>query len=132
MRDIDAIYIHCADTYPDMDIGVDEIREWHLLRGWSDIGYHYVIRRSGDVEIGRPIEKAGAHVKGHNENSVGICLVGGKPRFNFTYSQVASLRTLVNRLMEKFPIGVVFGHYEKNQNKQCPMFDVKYLLEGIV
>ena len=72
-----------------MDIGVKEIRKWHVDENkWSDIGYHDVIRRNGAIETGRPLEKPGAHAKGHNQNAIGICLVGGKaddggPEFNF-------------------------------------------------
>ena len=60
MRKINLIVIHCSDTYARMDIGVNEIRQWHLQRGFNDIGYHYVIRRDGAIEQGRPIEKPGS------------------------------------------------------------------------
>ena len=65
MRKINLIVIHCSDTYARMDIGVNEIRQWHLQRGFNDIGYHYVIRRDGAIEQGRPIEKPGAHAAGY-------------------------------------------------------------------
>jgi len=84
MRKLNTIYIHCtatrkewwADRRPTEK--VDEVRRWHTQgRGWSDVGYHYLIDLDGTVVEGRPIEKAGAHVKGHNANSVGISLFGG-------------------------------------------------------
>ena len=83
MRQIDHIIVHCSYTPPSMDIGAETIREWHTLpkpkgRGWSDIGYHWVIRRNGTVEAGRSEERAGAHAKGYNQDSIGICLIGGK------------------------------------------------------
>jgi hypothetical protein len=77
MRDIDQLVVHCAATRPDQDIGVAEIDAEHRAQGWDCIGYHYVIRRSGILEKGRPDSQVGAHVKGHNAFSLGICLVGG-------------------------------------------------------
>ena len=60
-----------------MDIGAKEIKAWHKGKGWKDIGYHYVIRLNGKVELGRPLEKMGSHVVGYNRDSVGVCYVGG-------------------------------------------------------
>jgi len=84
MRIIDTVIVHCSATKPSMDIGVDVIRQWHMNKGWSDIGYHYVIRRNGAVELGRDLDKdgdvdeeIGAHAYGHNATSIGICLIGG-------------------------------------------------------
>ena len=126
MRDIRKIIIHAADTPADMDIGVEEIRRWHVEeRGWSDIGYHYVIRRDGTVETGRSEDRAGAHVRGHNQDSIGICLVGGKPAFNFAYVQMDALMDLVTALQETYPGASVHGHREFDPGKQCPCFDVQ-------
>lgn len=129
MRPITQIFIHCSDTYPRMDIGVKEIRKWHVEeRKWSDIGYHDVIRRNGGIETGRPLEKPGAHVKGHNQNSIGICLVGGKaedgsPEFNFTKAQMHAVSALVKLYRERFPQAEVLGHNDVS-TKSCPCFDV--------
>ena len=145
MRRIDYIAIHCSATranvdenitLPGEDIGVKEIRKWHTDpepkgRGWSDIGYHYVIRRSGEVEIGRPLEKIGAHVSGYNSCSVGICLVGGvnaagKSENNFEPRQWASLATLVSRLRRQFPKAKIQGHRDfPGVKKDGPCFDAK-------
>ena len=67
MRQITEIIIHCSYTPASMDTSVDEIRQWHKARGWRDIGYHYVIRRSGHVDLGRPISLAGAHARAAEE-----------------------------------------------------------------
>ena len=73
----DHIVIHCADTPDDRDVEMAEIKRWHIEeRGWDDIGYHFVIRRNGLVEVGRDIKMQGAHAKAVNGTSVGICLVG--------------------------------------------------------
>lgn len=131
-RDITKIIIHCSATPPRMDIGAGTIKRWHTDpkpkgRGWSDIGYHWVIRRDGRVEQGRPEARAGAHVRGHNANSIGICLVGGtgedgKPETNFTKEQWASLRGVVSGALVRYPGATVHGHNEF-ANKACPTFN---------
>lgn len=135
MRNINLIAIHCSATPSTMDIGADTIRRWHSDpkpkgRGWSDIGYHYVIRRNGEVELGRPIERAGAHISGHNAHSVGVCMVGGidtndRPEDNFTAEQWSSLDRLITKLEERFPGAGVKGHRELDSGKACPSFDVQ-------
>ncbi len=131
MRKINLLVVHCSATAPALDIGVREIRRWHLQRGWSDIGYHYVIRRDGSLETGRPLEKAGAHAKGHNAYSIGICLAGGvdkanAPENNFTAAQFESLRGLLVKLLQRFPQSRICGHRDlANVRKACPCFDVR-------
>ncbi len=73
----DHIVVHCSATKPSQDVGASEIRQWYLDRGLSNIGYHLVIRRDGPVENGRPLSNVGAHVRGYNRVSIGICLSGG-------------------------------------------------------
>lgn len=137
MRHIDEIIIHCSYTYPFMDVGVEEIRKWHVEENnWNDIGYHYVIRRSGDVETGRPVDIPGAHVGGRNTHSIGVCLVGGRsraphPNCNFLPAQWDALRDLVLDLKKKYPDAAIRGHYEFNQHKTCPTFDVTAWAEGL-
>lgn len=131
MRDINRIIIHYSYTPPSMDIGAEEIRKWHTDRGWSDIGYHFVIRRSGDVEKGRDILLAGAHTKSHNEDSIGIVLVGGKNQtkdeneINFTSAQWRALDRLIRDLkLEYETISDISGHRD-NKATLCPGFNVK-------
>lgn len=139
MRKINMLVIHCADTTPDMDIGAREINDWHVKeRGWKAIGYAYVIRRSGALELGRDLDKdgdvveeVGAHAAGYNANSIGICLVGGKSKKggaenNFTPHQFKMLAWLVGELESKFPGCDVLGHRDlPGVTKQCPSFDVR-------
>lgn len=123
MRVLDTIIVHCADTPETMDIGVNEIRQWHVTdNGWTDIGYHYVIRRNGTVEEGRPLKVAGAHCYGHNSTSIGICLVG---RDKFNPEQFKALYKLVTGLKKEFKISVVKGHNEYDEHKTCPNFNIK-------
>lgn len=123
------LVVHCAATKPSMDIGLREIRQWHRQRGWLDIGYHFVIRRDGTVETGRPVNTIGAHVEGHNYESVGVCLVGGinttgAPENNFTDSQFKTLRELLDKLKVDYPSAKIVGHRDLDPNKACPSFDV--------
>lgn len=123
MREINRIIIHCSATPAGMDIGRDEIDQWHRERGWNGIGYHYVIRRNGDIEFGRPEYEVGAHTRGYNEDSIGICLVGGKDTFDYTADQIAELVGLVENLEERYPDATIHGHNEFSA-KLCPRFDV--------
>lgn len=119
------IVIHCADTPASMDIGAKEIRRWHVEDNkWSDIGYHFVIRRDGRREIGRNIDVSGSHVKGFNSVSIGICMVGGKGGNNFTIAQFKELEKLVKEMVKKYPDAEVVGHCDLNAGKTCPSFNV--------
>jgi len=143
MRDINYIIVHCSDTYPDMDIGADEIRKWHVgQNGWDDIGYHYVIRRDGTLEDGRDLdndgdvdEEVGAHAYGFNAHSLGICLIGGKgrkddgPEANFTMAQYHALAQLINRLRPTYNNPELKGHRDVS-TKACPSFNVQALMEN--
>ena len=136
MRDITHIVMHCTATPATADIGAAEVHQWHLQRGWSGIGYHFVIRRNGLVEHGRPIEKKGAHVSGFNAQSIGISLAGGvasdgqTPVDNFTDEQMIAARDLVLDLMttHRIQIDHLMGHREVIETithgspKACPVF----------
>jgi Negative regulator of beta-lactamase expression len=135
MRPIRSIIVHCSATPPDMDIGVETIDGWHRDRGWASIGYHYVIRRNGRVETGRNIEHPGAHARGANQDSVGVCLVGGtdaddktKAEANFTLTQYRALEELVWTLRGRYGSLEVMGHRDlPGVRKACPCFDVRCL-----
>ena len=134
-RQIDKIIIHCSATPPNMDIGVEEIRKWHKDKGWRDIGYHYVIRRSGEFQGGRDVDIVGAHVQGHNTGSIGLCLIGGvdsgmNAEDNFTQEQWKELIVTLKILKANYPRATIHGHNEFSA-KACPSFDVqKELRQG--
>lgn len=122
------ITVHCSATPSEQDVHVADIRRWHKKRGWRDVGYHFVIRRNGDVELGRPLSQTGAHVKGHNKGNIGVCMVGGcnselQPEDNFTLAQRKALFGLVAALQEQFLISDenVKGHKDWGVNKACPV-----------
>ena len=133
----DFIVVHCSATQAKADIGAADIDRWHRGQGWQTIGYHYVIRRTGLIEEGREEDKIGSHVKNHNANSIGICMIGGvaadgkTPENNFTTEQFASLSSLVARLKTKYTNAVVQGHRDfPCVAKDCPSFSVKDWLKA--
>lgn len=130
-RKIDKIIIHCSATREGQHIGVDTIRDWHVNgRGWSDVGYHYIIYLDGTVHPGRPIERSGAHTKGQNSNSIGICYIGGvetdgkTPKDTRTPEQKVALDNLLFVLTDIFANTTIHGHNEFAA-KACPSFDVQ-------
>ena len=131
---IDLICIHCAFTYPDQDIGLNEINSWHQERGFNGCGYNYIIRRDGSLESGRPEGAELAHARGFNRNAVAICLVGGKsiydsPEANFTAMQLRTLNEAVRFLTKKYPRARVMGHRDlEGVKKDCPCFNVGHYL----
>ena len=145
IRKITDIVIHCSATEEDEEIDAADIEVWHNERGFSGIGYHFVVKLDGTIEEGRPLELAGAHVKGHNKKSIGICYVGGleantrKPKDTRTEQQKEALLWLICAIRDNLPGGgsmTVKGHRDyspdKNGNgvvdpyeriKECPCFD---------
>lgn len=121
MRKIDKIIIHCADTPDDKDFDIKDIDLWHKENGWDGCGYHKVIKRNGEIETGRADDVEGIHCKGHNKDSIGICLIG---RRKFTKEQLKSLRDLINDYKNKYPGAILYGHNELSK-KTCPNFKVK-------
>lgn len=151
-RDVKYIVVHCADTPADMDVGAKEIDLWHKEKGWAMIGYHFVIRRNGNVEKGRPLDddhliepnEVGAHVAGYNSVSIGVCMVGGAkrvvtmvngvkkksliPEDNFNSLQYDSLVEVLTKLHNQFPKARIVGHRDLNAGKACPSFSVRDFL----
>lgn len=129
MRKITEIIVHCADTPEGRDDKAADIRRWHKAKGWDDIGYHYVVDLDGTIEAGRDVEKAGAHAKGHNANSLGVCYVGGadknmRPKDTRTDAQKQSLVLLLKYLRQRYPNAKIIGHRDVSA-KPCPSFDAK-------
>jgi N-acetylmuramoyl-L-alanine amidase len=129
MRNITEIILHCSDTTEGKDYTVADIDSWHRKRGFNCIGYHYVIYRDGSVHEGRDINAIGAHCKGHNANSIGVCYIGGrgangKTKDTRTDAQKKAMHELVEQLCRRYPGAKVFGHNEFAA-KDCPCFDVK-------
>lgn len=122
MRTVRKIVVHCADTPDGQDFDAADIHQWHKERGFDGIGYHYVITLAGEVQHGRPEYWPGAHAKGHNSDSIGICLIGRKM---FSEPQLKLLRNLIHDIKTRYPHAEVCGHNELTERKTCPNFDVK-------
>lgn len=128
MRAITRIIIHCSATPEGRDIRMADIDRWHREKGWDGCGYHFVVDLDGRIEIGRPLEKVGAHTSGYNAGSVGVCYVGGldangKAKDTRTPAQKRAMLTLITCLQFMFPAATIHGHREF-ANKACPCFDV--------
>lgn len=127
-RNIKELIVHCSATPEGKDYSVDTIRQWHLQRDFSDIGYHYVVYRDGSIHIGRDESIIGAHCTGHNTNSIGVCYIGGcavdgkTPKDTRTEAQKNSLLKLLGELKKKYPKAVIHSHKDY-ANKACPSFD---------
>jgi N-acetylmuramoyl-L-alanine amidase len=126
MRKIDRVFIHCsASDHPHHD-DVSVIRKWHIEeRGWSDVGYHYFIRSTGDVQLGRPIDKTPAAQRHHNTGTIAICLHGND---HFTDKQFNALYELCRKLDDQYGPLTFHGHKEVDKGKTCPNFDYKSVL----
>ena len=129
MRTITLIIIHCSAVRPDQQSSAAQIDSWHRQRGFKfGIGYHYVIRRDGTIETGRPEWMVGAHCVNHNSHSIGVCYEGGldirgQPADTRTAEQKAAMRQLLEDLHRRYPRAVIVGHHDLNPGKDCPCFD---------
>ena len=144
MRKIDTIIIHCTATREGQDVHASDVDKWHKERGFQMIGYNYLIDLDGTVETGRPMTMSGAHTKGWNSRSVGVCYVGGldkqgNPKDTRTPAQKKALNELVYKLLDKYPdVTKIIGHRDTSPDlngdgkitpnewiKACPCFDVQ-------
>jgi N-acetylmuramoyl-L-alanine amidase len=124
------IVLHYSATYADQDLGVADIDKMHRARGWAGVGYHYVIKRDGTVQAGRPENQVGAHVGGQNTGKIGICLIGGLDRAtgpnkgldNRTDAQKASAAKLIREILTRHPSAQIVGHRDLAAT-QCPAYD---------
>ena len=129
-RTINEIIVHCSATAEGMDYTVADITRWHKARGFTTIGYHYVVYRDGSIHVGRDINMVGAHCTGHNAHSVGVCYIGGcaadgkTPKDTRTDAQKQSLITLLRALRRLYPGATIHGHREFAA-KACPSFNAK-------
>lgn len=143
-RKITEIIIHCTATPDGKDYTVDDIRRWHKQRGYSDVGYHYIVYRNGILAQGRDVNTIGAHASGHNAHSIGICYIGGmsadntRPEDTRTLRQKGRLLSLLVDLRKLYPNARIIGHRDLSEDKNgdgiiepsewmkaCPSFDAK-------
>ena len=126
-KNIKLLVVHCSDSEDSVALTAFDLHKMHLNFGWDGIGYHKVINRSGKVENGRPEYWIGAHVKGKNNISLGVCLIG---RHKFTVKQFISLERVLRKWKSFYPTAKIVGHRDTgNTKKTCPNFDVKTWIE---
>lgn len=129
-RSINEIIVHCTATPDGRPVTIREITQWHKNRGFSTIGYHYVVMLDGTVCNGRNVDTVGAHCTNHNSHSIGVCYVGGldkvtkQPKDTRTPAQKYALTTLLKKLKALYPKAKIYGHRDF-ANKACPCFDAK-------
>ena len=129
-RSINEIIVHCTATPDGRPVTIREITQWHKKRGFSTIGYHYVVMLDGTVCNGRNVDTVGAHCTNHNSHSIGVCYVGGldkvtkQPKDTRTPAQKYALTTLLKKLKALYPKAKIYGHHDF-ANKACPCFDAK-------
>lgn len=138
VRDINRVILHCSATREGDDIDAATIRAWHMSppKNWSDIGYHFVVRLDGSVETGRPITRPGAHVRGHNKDSIGICYVGGldaggHPKNTMTREQKASIKRICRALCLVLNKPLTLHGHREFSKKACPSFEVGEAFYGL-
>ena len=134
MRSITLLIVHCSAVRPYQTSSAADIDNWHKRRmthgiHWKGIGYHYVVRRDGSVEQGRPLWEPGAHCVGHNKHSIGICYEGGLDMDGVetdtrTPAQKVALRKLIETLHNQFPKALIVGHCDLAHDRKCPCFPV--------
>lgn len=129
-RRIVEIDFHCTATPEGRDYTVSDVRSWHKQRGWTDIGYHFIVYRDGTIHAGRPIGQVGAHIAGHNTGTIGVSYIGGltadgkAAKDTRTPEQRQAMLWLAAELSAMFPIVRIAGHNEFAA-KACPSFDVR-------
>ena len=131
MRKLNEIIVHCSATREGQNFTVEQVRRWHKSRGWSDIGYHYVIYLDGSIHEGRPLRLKGAHVGGRNSGTIGICYIGGvkrdgkTPKDTRTPAQKDALESLMEDLMARYPTLKKISGHNQYAAKACPCFDAQ-------
>lgn len=130
MREINEIIIHCSATKEGKEFTVQDINRWHIREGYNGIGYHYVIYLDGTIAKGRSVDRIGAHTKGHNEKSIGICYIGGldkdaKPKDTRTKKQKDALKQLIGDLLAEYPTITKISGHRQYAAKACPCFDAQ-------
>ena len=129
------IVVHSSQTVPVEDLSAKDVDAIHRKDGLLSIGYHKIIKRDGSIEDGRDIDTCGVHVdaKGDisNQNSIGICLIGGKSPngeldCNYTLAQFAALNGLLVELQSLYDKVKVIGHRDV-ADTACPNFDISEL-----
>lgn len=138
MREINKIILHCSATKEGQYYDKTHIKQWHLQRGFTDIGYHYIILLDGSIQDARDIRTIGAHCKGQNAKSIGICYIGGldsngNGKDTRTEEQRQSLFNLIDDLLIAYDLTIddVYCHYQFAK-KLCPCFKIEEFKDDFI
>lgn len=131
LKEVKYLVVHCTATQLSQRVSVENLDNWHKAKGWSGIGYHWYIDRDGHIFPGRSEDQTGAHVKGYNHCSIGICYEGGineqgQDDDTRTPAQKAALLFVLKDLKKSYPHAIILGHRDfPNVHKSCPCFDAE-------
>ena len=132
LQSVEYLVVHCSATRSSMNWTAKDVDRSHKERGFQMVGYHWVIRRDGRIEEGRPTQFVGAHEPRVNRRSLAICMIGGvaedgwTPEANYTPEQYTTLRNKLQELKQHYPGATILGHRDiPGVKKACPCFDVR-------
>lgn len=126
-RIVNRVFIHCSASDNPAHDNIQTMTQWHLERGFKEVGYHFFIKKDGQIQIGRSLEKTGAHAKNHNTGTIGICLHGLKKE-NFTQTQFNSLSYICHVINDAYNGKITFHGHREVAARDCPVFDYKKVL----
>lgn len=128
MRDIHTIIFHCSASDDKSHDDIEVIRKWHLARGFTDVGYHYFIKKDGTIQTGRDLDKIGAHVSGYNTGTVGVCFAGCN---DFTFEQMRAIHEVISKIEKAVGKKLnLRSHRDYTSAKTCPNFNLQDFLQG--
>jgi len=127
-RRVTRTFLHCSASDHAHHDNIATMRKWHLARGWSNVGYHFFIRKDGTLEEGRSLEKTPAAQSGHNYYTIAICLHGLRKE-KFTQAQFDTLTSLCLEINKAYDGEMSFHGHREVASKACPVFDYKKVLK---
>jgi len=128
-RHVDRVFLHCTASSYDHHDDIEVVRQWHLGRGWSDVGYHYMIHRDGSMSEGRPLERTPAAQKGHNKGTIAIAMHGGQDaKDDFSTKQIVTLREFCEQIRAAYDGDITFHGHCEVVIRDCPVYDYKAYL----
>ncbi len=128
IRSVQRVFIHCSASDNPAHDNVATMRQWHLARGFNDVGYHFFIRKDGTLQLGRPLERTPAAQEGNNIATIAICL-HGLAKDKFTEKQLSALKQLAKQIKTAYNAKITFHGHREVSAKSCPVFDYKTVLQ---
>jgi len=129
-RPVDRVFLHCTASSYDHHDDIEVVRAWHLGRGWSDVGYHFMIHKDGSISAGRELEKTPAAQKGHNKGTIAIAMHGGQDaKDDFSTKQIIALRDFCEDIRNAYGGAITFHGHSEVVIRDCPVYDYKAYLK---